>query len=656
MSRWLQRLSLFLLIAALVGGGLGWATSEALRLEKHQRQAAADAERAEQISLALWRLDGWMAPQLAREDGRPYAHYSALHAPIPAMNGKAALCEPGTVRVPSPLLDAPLPDWMVLHFQYSPDNKCNDNWQSPEVLPEKIVEKLRKPPFSLPLSNVTSERADLFKDMLEHSPPDLLAQVQSRSILPAENDVGMEMTKDNPGNSVPNFNATQQGAWAQQVQQAANPQGNSGRQSGQRFNGNNYDTNNTYVRGQNDNSDLANRAKVTNAQPQQQPVQTIVDPDINLDSITATNSLSPKVQTVRVGSMVPIWMPSPEKPERLLYVRLAKVGTKDVVQGLVIDWSQLEGELRDLIGDLFPDARLVPLPDGPPAHRDRVMSALPLELDPGPMDPLPSAGWTPLRIGLCLAWAAALTALLAVGLGGWSLIDLSERRIRFVSAVTHELRTPMTTLRLYLDLLTSGMVQDENQKQEYLQTLQGESERLHRLIGNVLDFARLEKQSAKTEPKEILVSELLETVRSTWQERCTALQKELVADNRLPAETKLVTDSALVQQIIGNLIDNACKYSQSASDKRVWCRALASGSGRLIFEVEDCGPGVKAREKRSIFRPFRRGRDAEVTAGGVGLGLALARRWAGMLGGTLEYRKGDCAGGACFRLELPAGL
>jgi signal transduction histidine kinase len=254
-----------------------------------------------------------------------------------------------------------------------------------------------------------------------------------------------------------------------------------------------------------------------------------------------------------------------------------------------------------------------------------------------------------------LAWAAALTALLAVGLGGWSLIDLSERRIRFVSAVTHELRTPMTTLRLYLDMLTSGMVHDENQKQEYLQTLQGESERLHRLIGNVLDFARLEKQSTKTEPKEILVSELLETVRSTWQERCTTLEKELVIENRLPVETKLVTDSALVQQIIGNLIDNACKYSQSAADKRIWCRALARNSSRLIFEVEDCGPGVKAREKRSIFRPFRRGCDAEVTAGGVGLGLALARRWAGMLGGKLEYCKGDCAGGACFRLELPAG-
>src|SRR5205814_10131263 len=137
--------------------------------------------------------------------------------------------------------------------------------------------------------------------------------------------------------------------------------------------------------------------------------------------------------------------------------------------------------------DRFPDARLVPLPDGTPANAERVMSSLPVQLDPGP-PPLAPQRWTPLRIGLSVAWAATLFGLVAVGLSGLSLIDLSERRIRFVSAVTHELRTPLTTLRLYLDMLTSGMVKEETQRDEYLNTLSAESERLHRLIGNVLDF------------------------------------------------------------------------------------------------------------------------------------------------------------------------
>src|SRR5207248_2626427 len=192
-------------------------------------------------------------------------------------------------------------------------------------------------------------------------------------------------------------------------------------------------------------------------------------------------------------------------------------------------------------------------------------TALPFRLEPGPADPADAEpGWTPLRVGLTLSWAAALVALLAVGLGGWTLLDLSERRIRFVSAVTHELRTPLTTLRLYLDMLMNGLVRDEKQREEYIRTLHAEADRLTRLVGN--------------------------------------------------------------------LIDNACKYSRDAADRRIRLRARREG-GKVVFEVEDRGPGVPAGERRAIFRSFRRGRSADVTAGGVGLGLALARRWAQLLGG-----------------------
>ena len=74
----------------------------------------------------------------------------------------------------------------------------------------------------------------------------------------------------------------------------------------------------------------------------------------------------------------------------------------------------------------------------------------------------------------------------------------------------------------------------------------------------------------------------------------------------------------------------------------------------MYFEVEDRGPGVPLGERRSIFRAFRRGRDADVTAGGVGLGLALAKRWARLLGGRLSLAPAPAEGGACFRMELRA--
>jgi signal transduction histidine kinase len=282
------------------------------------------------------------------------------------------------------------------------------------------------------------------------------------------------------------------------------------------------------------------------------------------------------------------------------------------------------------------------------------MTALPLQLDPGPADTAPNAGWTPLRVGLGLAWIAAIVALLAVGLGGWSLIDLSQRRIRFVSAVTHELRTPLTTLQLYLDMLANGLVRDEKQRGEYIQTLNTEANRLSRLVGNVLDFSRLENQRPRLNRVRVTVADLLAQIDAVWQSRCKDADKELVVENALGKDAALFIDAPLVQQILGNLLDNASKYSRGAADRRIWLRVDGEGR-RLVFEVEDHGAGVPKRERGSIFRAFRRGRNAGVTGGGVGLGLALARRWARLLGGELTLRP-PAGGGACFRLTLPADV
>jgi signal transduction histidine kinase len=251
-----------------------------------------------------------------------------------------------------------------------------------------------------------------------------------------------------------------------------------------------------------------------------------------------------------------------------------------------------------------------------------------------------------------LVWSAAILAFTAVGLCGWSLIDLSERRFRFVSAVTHELRTPLTSLRLYLDLLLSGMVQDEAKRTEYLSTLNAESDRLHRLIDNVLDFARLERRRAGKASRPVSVADLLDRLRQTWTDRCGTDGKELVVISTLPPDAEVTTDPDMVQQIVGNLIDNARKYTRDATDPRIWVWAKPDGPKKVVFEVEDRGAGVPVRERGRIFRPFRRGESADTQAGGAGLGLALSRQWAEMLGGRLTYRPADGGIGACFRLEL----
>jgi signal transduction histidine kinase len=355
--------------------------------------------------------------------------------------------------------------------------------------------------------------------------------------------------------------------------------------------------------------------------------------------------------SVHLGAMRPKWLTAADGERILVVVRPARLEGKTVYQGAILDWDKLRDVLKEEVADDFPMADLVPS-DSPTDAPQHQLSTLPVRFDSGPPPPLTPAGWTPLRLGLGLAWLAATVALVAVWFGGWSLVDLSERRIRFVSAVTHELRTPLTSLRLYLDMLTSGMVTDETQKAQYLTTLSHESNRLNQLIENVLDFAKLEKRAVAVQKQPVPVADLIDHCRETWAERLAADGKELVAVSTVPSGQSVTADPRIAQQILGNLIDNARKYSPGAADPRVWLWVKPSGR-RVAFEVEDRGPGIPAAERTSIFRAFRRGGTSGAT-GGAGLGLALAKQWAESLGGTLTCRPADGETGACFRLELPA--
>jgi signal transduction histidine kinase len=602
----------FTAICALVAGGLGWATAAAIRLEGEQLREHAEAENAERMRLALWRLDSYVAPLIAVEDGRPFNHYSAVFAAPLAYDNRGAPRPPGAVVEPSPLLTADLPDWMLLHFQLD----AASGWESPQAPSVNLSRVLQNPPIQTTLANATPERTRLLDELKRSLKPSaLIAAVRDRVAPPTHKDKILLPAKPSP---------------------------------------------NTAYQGQNNGSDYELRQQANPLNNDLRPAQR-VNRSLAFNSVehNGENWLSfqgiqgvPSAEVlVNLSPMTALWTPTEGGRERLLLVRLVRIEEKEVCQGVVLD-DALRSVLAEKVVDLFPDARLLPVHEPEPPQPERTMTALPLQLDPGPTDAAPNAAWTPLRVGLGLAWIAAIVALLAVGLGGWSLIDLSQRRIRFVSAVTHELRTPLTTLQLYLDMLANGLVRDEKQRGEYIQTLNAEANRLSRLVGNVLDFSRLENQRPRLSYTRMTVADLLAQIETVWQGRCNDADKDLVIENTSDKGATLYTDIALVQQILGNLLDNACKYSRGASDRRILLRARGEGR-RLMFEVEDHGAGVPKRERRSIFRAFRRGRNAGVTGGGVGLGLALARRWARLLGGELTLRP-PTGEGACFRLMLPA--
>jgi signal transduction histidine kinase len=623
----------FLLIAALVAGGLGWATAAALSLERERLAQQAATERANPLRLALWRLDSRIAPLLAREDSRPFNHYSAIYAPPLAFDRQALLCDPGTVLEPSPLLNAELPAWMLLHFQTDADS----GWESPQVLSPTLTNPLATKAIQVPLTNVTPQRRQLLQALARDLPPAALLDVAREHTAPTTlRDTTLLMARKGAENTIKVADNNYQEAQGQQPAPASPKQ-----------------TSEDFMNRSVQQSKLRNEAR--NPQPRYDLDAAITNFTKNGEAwITATPQKRARSTEVPVNlsPMVPLWLRAENGTEYLVVLRLVRVAEKEVCQGIVLGAPQLAEFLAGEVQDLFPNPRLTPVYDPDPSDYDRTMAALPFQLDVGDPGPVPDPGWTPLRVGLTLAWAAALMALLAVGLGGWSLLDLSERRIRFVSAVTHELRTPLTTLRLYLDMLLNGFVHDQGQREEYLQTLQAEADRLNRLVGNVLDFSRLEKQRPRLDWREVAVADLLAQLAATWQGRCHDASKELIFENSLGEKATVWTDGGLVQQVLGNLIDNACKYSRDSEDRRLWVRARAEGS-RVVFEVEDRGPGVPACDRYAIFRPFRRGRGADVTAGGVGLGLALAQRWTRLLGGRLTLQNTPAAGGACFRLELP---
>lgn len=623
----------FAVVAALVAGGLGWATAAALRLEGEQLVQRGELDRANQLRIALWRLDSRIWPLLAREDSRPFHHYSAV-APVPlALHNSGDRAAAGTVLEPSPLLSAELPSWMLLHFQTARAS----GWKSPQVLSPRLDRLLHTLHDKFVLPNVTPQRRQLLAALQHDLPAAQLVQHAATSTQPATTrDTTLILTQNNLNYAL-NNEAAQTAEWP-------GPQMVPGQSPPPEYNNRLGQQARLY---QDNNNRMSQRL------PKDVALNTVLANGANWFTPAAAPSSRTEV-LVHLSPMTPVWLETAGQ-QRLTLLRLVRIEEMEICQGIVLDAPALQEMLAQEVADLFPQAELAPMREPVPPQPERTMTALPFQLDPGPAPPLPEAGWTPLRVGLALAWLASLIALATVGLGGWSLLDLSERRIRFVSAVTHELRTPLTTLRLYLDMLVHGMVREEKQRDEYLHTLHAETDRLHRLVGNVLAFSRLENQRPRLNRSRVPIVELLEQVRVAWANRCQDAEKELIVENQLAADAALWTDAELVQQVLGNLIDNACKYSRGAEDRRLWMRARHEGRS-LLFEIEDRGPGVAAKDRRLIFRLFRRGRSAEDTSGGVGLGLALARRWTRLLGGRLTLQNRAPGQGACFGVELPLGI
>ena len=260
--------------------------------------------------------------------------------------------------------------------------------------------------------------------------------------------------------------------------------------------------------------------------------------------------------------------------------------------------------------------------------------------------------------GLLLVGSLLVGIFVVASLAGGSLLlrqaqrsgEEARQKTSFVANVSHEFKTPLTTIRLYAELLEQGRVPDAARRGEYLRTIGRETQRLARLVNNALDFSRLEQGRKKfqREPLDLgaELSRLLDTQLPRFGEAGLALRRELPA-SPLPA----TTDRDAFEQIVLNLLDNACKYAGSGGDVTVQLAPRTGGSAEL--RVLDRGPGVPVEHRERIFEKFHRVDDT-LTAEkhGAGLGLSIARQLARGLGGELRYEPRP-GGGAAFIFELP---
>lgn len=220
----------------------------------------------------------------------------------------------------------------------------------------------------------------------------------------------------------------------------------------------------------------------------------------------------------------------------------------------------------------------------------------------------------------------------------------SQRRERaFLMVVSHELRTPVTAIRGHVEALREGLAEDADAREASLEVIRAESERLGRLVGDVLDLARLDAHQFTLEQDEVELQRLVEQAYQGFSEE--ARRRGIDYERSFDAEPVIHTDGDRVLQIVSNLLGNAFAWTPDGGKISL---TLGAANGAVSVCVADTGPGIAPQERDRIFRPFY-SRDGS----GTGLGLPIARGLARALGGDLRLDS-EVGKGSRFELRLPA--
>lgn len=618
---------------ALALAALAWVSVEVVALEKREAIAQVDATRHEAIRRALWRMDSRMTPILAIEASRPYTDYKSLEDTRP--NSLRS-----TVADPSALAPAARSNYSYVrsYFQFE---------QEQDIDNQEVVDQI-------------AGLLDSISPFVEHEEglaiatrqDDALEQDLERSFVYADRSL--------VGSSVVISPSADSDFAARKLIAEIATQSNA---LGQIAPGNE-----SWLKGlELDKAWDSDRGRNTDG-----------DEDAGTNGLVFSTQFDMRTSTqlaqpdeYRIGTLHPRWIADESGTLQLVLVRSVIIDEKPVIQGIWLNWGVLRTDLLDAITDVMPNSSLIAV-TGPRSSMigGYQLATIPVEFIPAPLHTIVSWRWSPAIVGLLVTWIAILSTIIAVGAVLRAAIVLSERRGRFVSAVTHELRTPLTTFRLYSQMLADGMVSDEDVRTEYLQILKRESERLTGIVENVLEYARLNRaRSSKDKAAGVQTlspGALVARFRPALARRAGQSNLDLVVSLDLEAhqDRTLTVDPHAVERIMMNLVENACKYAAPSELEGKDESSLEDADTRIHFDisiendtlemlVSDHGPGIAPGEGARIFGEFQRGwRGLSNARSGLGLGLALSRGLAKEMEGNLLLvkRRGH---GAEFLLTIP---
>ena len=230
-------------------------------------------------------------------------------------------------------------------------------------------------------------------------------------------------------------------------------------------------------------------------------------------------------------------------------------------------------------------------------------------------------------------------------------------RGQFMGNIAHELRTPMTTIKGFIDGILDGTIPPEMQN-HYLQLVSEETGRLARLIQNMLDLSKLEADQMKIEPIPTDFRELGEEVMKVFQYRAGEQQIELRID--MPPLPEMELDKLRIRQVLFNLIGNAVKFTNEGSvTLKAECQPNGDGTCEFTFMVIDTGPGIAPEDQAKLMKPFvqlSRIRGTDANNNGTGLGLTISKRLIEKMKGSLwlksEPGKGSVFGASLHRIRI----